>query len=401
VLVPGTHPLEALAGVLARVATHDLTPVAKTREFAAELQRTSETGAYDGLRRIADMLPEIASSPLVVFVDQFEEVYSLCDNPTERHIFIENLFRAASDRAAHISVILTLRSDFLGETQRHPVLNQIVAQQGVIIPAMTQEELRRAINKPAELAGYPLDEATANLLVEETEGRAGALPLLQFALTLIWEGLSQGIEPAVTLERIGGVGGALAGEAQSIFVNLSRDEQEIARRVFLGLVQLGDGTRDMRRRVALDTLKAYKDDPKQFQRVIDRFTNPGVRLITLSSNDKNAAMAEVTHEALLDRWELLKDWLEQKRIDLPFQRRLESAAIYWNQQRRSNGLLWRSPDLDLLKSFAQRSGDDMPELQWEFLWASQKAKQLSIATTLGFLIASGLTTATGPGTQND
>lgn len=181
VLVPGTHPLEALAGVLARIATNDQTPVAKTREFAEELKQKSEAGAYDGLRRVADMLPGITASPLIVLVDQFEEVYSLCNDQTERKIFSENLVHAASDRSARVSILIALRSDFLGETQAHQVLNQVIAKQGVIIPAMSEDELRRAITKPAELAGHPLDEATVNLLIEETEGREGALPLLQFA----------------------------------------------------------------------------------------------------------------------------------------------------------------------------------------------------------------------------
>ncbi|NMF67475.1 ATP-binding protein, partial [Brasilonema octagenarum] len=176
ILVPGAHPLEALAGVLARVATQDLTPVAKTREFVDELQRTNKTGAYDGLRRIADMLPKIAESSLVVLVDQFEEVYSLCKNADERKAFIENLVDAAADSSVRVSVIVTLRSDFLGETQRHPVLNQLVAQHGLIIPAMTADELQQAIAKPAELANHPLDQATVNLLVQEAEGREGALP---------------------------------------------------------------------------------------------------------------------------------------------------------------------------------------------------------------------------------
>ncbi len=91
VLVPGTHPLEALASVLARVATNDPTPVTKTREFARELEQANKEGDYDGLRRIADVLLNINASPLIVLVDQFEEVYSLCKNQAERDAFIGNL----------------------------------------------------------------------------------------------------------------------------------------------------------------------------------------------------------------------------------------------------------------------------------------------------------------------
>ncbi|ARV62732.1 hypothetical protein BZZ01_32480 [Nostocales cyanobacterium HT-58-2] len=375
ILVPGAHPLDALAGVLARVATQDLTPMAKTREFVDELQRTNKTGAYDGLRRIADMLPQIAESSLVVLVDQFEEVYSLCKNADERKAFIENLVDAAADPSARVSVIVTLRSDFLGETQRHPVLNQLVAQLGLIIPAMTADELRRAIAKPAELAGHPLDQATVNLLVEEAEGREGALPLLQFALSRIWEGLTQGIEPAVTLKQIGGVGGALAGEAQRIYDNLSPEEKEIARRVFLGLVQLGEGAKDTRRRAAFAGLVSHKDNPERVKQVIGKFAARDVRLITLSSIPEAGETAEVTHEALFEHWRQLDQWLDSSRSDIRFGRRLEEAAKAWDEHGRKEGSLWRPPDLDLLQRYHQRAGNDMTPLQLEFFHACVDAEE--------------------------
>lgn len=122
VVTPGAHPLEALAGVLARLATNDPTPVAKTREFAGELQQRNVHGAYDGLRRVAVALPEIGTSPLIVLIDQFEELYSLCDDADERDIFVGNLLHAAADLAAQVSILLTLRSDFLGHTQHHPTI---------------------------------------------------------------------------------------------------------------------------------------------------------------------------------------------------------------------------------------------------------------------------------------
>ncbi len=378
VLVPGTHPVEALATVLARVATNDQTPVAKTREFTEELKQTSNTTTdtiiYDGLRRIANVLPEITISPLVVLVDQFEEVYSLCKDTTERQIFIENLIHAASDRSGCVSVIITLRSDFLGETQRHPALNQVIASEGVIVPAMSEEELRRAITKPALLAGHPLDEAVVSLLLKDTHGREGALPLLQFALTRIWEGLKKGVEPIKTLEEIRGVGGALALEAQRIFDNLNESEKKIARRVFLGLVQLGEGASDTRRRANVNSLVSYKDKPEYVKGVIDRFASPGVRLITLSSLDGKET-AEVTHEALFANWDQMKEWLDSSRSDIRFQRRLDETARVWDENGRPEGSLWRSPDLDLLRKFYQQKSDNMTPLQVEFFNASVNAEE--------------------------
>ena len=333
-----------------------------------------QSGVHDGLRRIADALPEIAVQPLIVLVDQLEEVFTLCEDSTERSAFIGNLLCAAGDHAQRVSVIVTLRSDFLGATQQYPQLNQLIAPQGYFVAAMAAEGLQEAISKPAELAGHPLDPGTVNLLIEQTEGREGALPLLQFALTRIWAGLVDGKEPAETLGAIGGVGGALAGEAQRIYESLSPAEQEIARRVFLGLVQLGEGTQDTRRRVALARVVAHRDSLEQVQRVIARFANPGARLITLAA-DGGTETAEVTHEALFEHWQQLQDWLDRSRSDLRFQRRLDEAAAIWVANGRAEGNLWRSPDLDLLRQFQGRSGNDMTPLQVEFFEAAVKATE--------------------------
>jgi WD40 repeat protein len=374
VLVPGSHPLESLATVMARIATNDPTPVTKTREFSTELSQANAEGVYDGLRRIADALPEIVISPLIVLVDQLEEVFTLCEDPKERDAFIGNLLCAVADQSKRVSAIFTLRSDFLGATQKYPLLNQAIAAQGYLVAAMSEDGLREAIAKPAELAGHPLDLSTVNLLIEQTADREGALPLLQFALAQIWMGLEVGKEPAETLRAIDGVGGALAGEAQRIYESLTLEEQEIARRVFLGLVQLGEGAKDTRRRTKLERVVAHRDSLEQVQKVIDRFASPGTRLITLA-NDEGVETAEVTHEALFDNWQQLKDWLNGGRSDLRFQRRLDEAVTVWQENGRPEGNLWRSPDLDFLIQYQLSVGDDMTPRELEFFNASLNAEK--------------------------
>ena len=375
VLRPGTHPLEALSGVLAKVVTDDPMPVTKAREFTQELSQAEVTRGYDGLRRVVALMPQIAASPLVLLVDQFEEVYSLCQDLTERQAFIDNLLIATADPTGNLSVVITLRSDFLGETQRHQALNQIIgSDQSVIVPVMTAAELGRAIAAPAKQVGHPLDEATVDRLVQDVDGREGALPLLQFALTQIWEGLREGRSPLETYREIGGVGGALAGKAEEIYTQLLKTEQAkaIAERVFTGLVQLGEGTRDTRRQVRIKDLVTREDSLEQVWEVIRKFSVREARLITLSTVD-NVEIAEVTHEALFDHWQAVQCWIDSRRDDIRFQRRLEAAASYWDEQGRPAGLLWRSPDLDSLRNFAQRSELSMSRLSHNFFTASHRA----------------------------
>lgn len=173
---PGAHPLESLARVLARVATGDTSPIAKQSEFELQIKSRVEAGYFDGLRRIADSLPEIQDSPLLVLVDQFEEVFSQCKDADARTAFIENLLNASRERGGRVSVVLTLRTDFLGETHRHEELNRLVCSERhhVMIPSMNERELRDAIASPAELAHNPFEEALVNQMIADTKDREGA-----------------------------------------------------------------------------------------------------------------------------------------------------------------------------------------------------------------------------------
>ncbi len=387
ILTPGTHPIEALAGVLAKIVTNDIAPVTKTRELTKELKIKNEANEYDGLRRIADLLPDINSSPLIVLVDQFEEVYSLCKDVIERQAFIENLLHASCDRSARVSVILTLRSDFLGETQKQIALSQAITNKGFIVPAMSKKELERAISKPAEVAGYPLDEGVVKLLIEQTEGRVGALPLLQFALSRIWSGLREGISPAETLEKIGGVGGALAGVAQRIFDSLDTNEKVLARRVFLGLVELGEGVTDTRRRTEIESLVSHREKLEQVKKVIAKFASVNARLITVSGSD-GTQRAEVTHEALFEHWQQLQGWLEKNREALRKQREIESDAKSWAAHKKIKDFLSGGFKLAEAEKVLLEYGTTVPlsMLAQEFIEESKKQElrsYLQLATIDG------------------
>ncbi len=380
VLTPGPRPLEALARVLARIATGDAAPTKKVREFCGELAIKNSQGEHDGLRRISDDISD--SQPLVILVDQFEELFTLRETRdhkaagkwNEQDTFVECLLHAAADHGSRLSVVLTLRSDFLGETQAHEKLNHLVCQQAVVIPAMSRSELYSAIAKPAQSAGKVLDSAFVSLLVNDAQEREGALPLLQFALTRVWDGLARGKDPVKTYGEVGGLGGALAGQAEQVYEALCAKGQRIARRVFLGLVQLGDGTRHTRRRIALDDLVGVGDQPAEVSDVIRHFSSQNARLITLSSDEVGRETAEITHEALFERWGLLSRWLDESRDDLRFSRRFEQAAKTWDEQGRPAGSLWsQSPNIDSLRAFKVNASDDLSLLQQAFFDASTLA----------------------------
>lgn len=390
VLTPGTHPLEALATVLARIATKDLTPVAKTRELKSELLQPNTQQEFDGLRRIADSFPDIDRLPLIILVDQFEELYTLCDDDKVRSAFVENLLCAASDSSQRVSVIITMRSDFLGKTQQHPRLNKLFSSQGFLVPIMQPEELAIAINEPAKQAGCELDKATVQLLVEQSKGQEGALPLLQFALTQIWEGLRKEIKPADTLEQIGGVGGALANEAKRLYESLNAEQQKIARSIFLALIQLNDDGTATRRRAPVSELITSEQDKSLVREVIERFARPGVWiLVTFSvtfSNEQLVEMVEVAHEALIRKWQELRDWLHKHGENLRKKRKIEAIAEEWASQGKHKDYLLYGLRLQNVEEFLKETSSEtkLSSFAKEFITLSikQRENKLSRITTL-------------------
>lgn len=144
----------------------------------------------------------------------------------------------------------------------------------------------------------------------------------------------------------------------------------------MGLVQLGEGTKDTRRRALLDSLESHQNQPEELKRVVNLFSAPGVRLITLSATGSSET-AEVTHEALFEHWGKFQEWLDGSREDIRFQRRLDEAANYWNENNRPEGNLWRPPDLELLQEYHQRLSKDMTPLQVEFFRHLAKRRKIA------------------------
>ncbi|WP_017303921.1 pentapeptide repeat-containing protein [Spirulina subsalsa] len=403
-LIPGTHPLKALSDTLARVATDDPCPAAKSQEFLDLIQKLGKRQNEDkfrGLWQIGAILPNIKTCPLIVLVDQFEEIYSQCKSAEERDLFIGNLLYAAGDGGKQVSVILTFRSDFLGELQQHPALYRHFSapEHGHLIHPMLPDELRRAIAKPAELANHPLDEALVDLLLEQIEGRENALPLLQFALTRIWEGLKAGIPAVKTLEEIGGVGGALAGEAQRLYEQLTPADQILARRIFLGLVEVGAGGTDThysRRRVLFSELVAQREEEERVRAIIRKFSEPNVRFLSVYSDPKNCDTIEekkrhntieVAHEALIRNWGQLGDWLKQHEQKLARKRRIEQLAQEWLDAGKVSGYLLKDRPLDDAKKFMMTCDVEtkLSSLALEFVEKSKWKQRTRFCTLLSFL----------------
>src|SRR4051812_24023021 len=301
---------------------------------------------------------------LVVLVDQFEEVFTLCNDESERRDFIANLLHAATAAGGRAIVVLTMRADFYPRCASYADLAAALSDHQVLVGPMTEEELRRAIDRPARLAGLEPEAG----LVDDIRGRAGALPLLQFALQEVWRRRDDYRLTIRTYREIGGIEGALQRKADAVYAGFTPEQQELCRRVFLKLVQPGEGSEDTRRRASLREL--LPDDPAQagaVQAIISRLADPEARLLTTERQQtaSGEGTLEVAHEALIRAWPQLRKWIEADRAGLRTHNRLTEAAREWADAspETSESALYAGARLAVASEWAAAHRDELGALE--------------------------------------
>ncbi len=236
---PGHHPLEELDAALMRVAVRP----------PADLLGRLESGPR-GLLEVADaIVPD--GTELLVIVDQFEETFTLTENEDDRALFLESLRVATADPTSRVRVIVTLRADFYDRPLRYPRMGELLGSSTEVLSPLTPEELERAIVRPAEHSGLQVDRGLVPQIAADVAEQAGALPLVQYALTELYDRRHDGRLTFEAYREIGGVGGALAASAEHLYATRRGAGREAVRQLFLRLVTLGEGTADTRRRVPL------------------------------------------------------------------------------------------------------------------------------------------------------
>ena len=213
-------------------------------------------------------------------------------------------------------MVIALRADFYSHCAQYPLLRQAVAAEQEYIGQMTHEELRRAIEEPARRGGWEFEPGLVDILLQDI-GAQGTrspnpahFPLFSHALLATWERRRGRTFTLDGYRASGGVRGAIAETAESVFTDqLNQTQQELAHDVFLRLTELGEGTEDTRRRAALNELVRQSAEAAQLRGVLNTLAE--ARLITLNEDS-----AEVAHEALIREWQRLHEWLTQDREGL-------------------------------------------------------------------------------------
>jgi serine/threonine protein kinase/formylglycine-generating enzyme required for sulfatase activity len=338
-VVPGRHPLRALAAVLA--------PWADTDEGAlADLLRESPDGFARAIRkhivgersRAGESGEPAAERPvaprrLLLFVDQLEELLTLAEPDEARTV--ATALAALAVRSPWVRVLTTARSDFLSRLAMLPGLGEEIAQNLYFLRPLTGEHIREVIVRPAAAKGVVYEsEALIDTLVAQTEHAPGGLPLLQFTLAELWDSrdLNARTIRAEALAALGGVEGSLTRHADRFLGGLGDDERDAARRILLRLVT-AEGTRTRRTEPELVTEGPAREAERAALEVL-------VRGRLLVANNAQDGAYEIAHEALLSSWSTLQGWLQRDAANHAVHERVEQAASAWERSGRLGDLLW-------------------------------------------------------------
>jgi hypothetical protein len=302
-----------------------------------------------------------------VFIDQLEELYTLAVDPEERAAFAACLAGVADDVAAPVRVVVSLRSDFLDRVSGDPRLLEELSRGLVVLSPPGRAGLEEALVAPLAAAGYRFESPELlQEMLDELAREAGALPLLQYAASRLWESRDREHRRLTRAgyEAMGGVGGALASHADAVLDSLPAPAQRVARMLLPRLVT-PEGTRAVVDTAELESLAA---DPEDARRVVA--TLLAARLITAQARvGEEGGAVELVHESLITRWPRLRRWLDENADDAAFLGQVRMAARQWEARQRPAGLLWTGESVDEARRWRQRYRGDLSTLEQQFLEA--------------------------------
>ncbi len=355
-MTPAPHPYESLEEALRSVAVD---PPGSLLETLVG----SERGLVQAVKRV---LPPGAQ--LVLLVDQFEELFTQV-TPEISARFVDLLVHSVLDDQSPIRVVATLRADFYDRPLRNRGLGELLRDGTQVVTPMTPEEAERAITGPLQDLGVTIEPGLVAELVSDVLDRPGALPLLQYTLTELFDARIGNRITTASYEALGGVSGALVTRAEALLAGLGDGAEDVARQVLLRLVTIGDGADDTRRRMLrseLDSLPVRRD---HLHGVLDTFGRH--RLLSFDRDPvTRGPTVEISHEALLREWARLRGWIDDAREDVQYQRRLAAAMHEWRGSGERDDYLLRGGPLEQLHGWAMVTTVPLTDDEQAYLDAS-------------------------------
>ena len=388
VFTPTARPLEELAFVLRTMGGPDAS-IGSSDQILRQLRQNDQM--------LHEYTLKLGAERVFLVIDQFEEFFTLAEDRVACECFLSNLFYAVEHSASPVSIVLTMRSDFMGKCASWPDLNSFVSEHLVQVEPMNRQELRQAIEEPARLAGLFFQTGLVTRILEDISSEPGELPLLQHALLELYQYRTDNVLNFEVYNKIGGIEGALTRRADAEYAKLDEREQEVLRLMFvLCLVQTTEGADDTRRAATLAEIMAVDKDHQTVASLLQRWTE--ARLLTVRGDESRGVdLVEVAHEALIRRWSRIRTWMAEDRETARLVNRLRQEAKTWSQSGRNPDLLPRGAHLVQLTELYQKKASNLGVLEMDFVNAGretrdrqkrerekQRKKELKTAQALAF-----------------
>jgi hypothetical protein len=381
VLRPGRSPLQSLAATL-----DDSIDTGQVQ--AAVIDKLHDApGFYGELLRKSALRKK---HKVLIVVDQLEELFTLSDDDEARRLFLAALLAAADDPTSPVRVVLSMRADFLDRLAGHKQFLAELSRGLFFLSAPDHENLRETLVRPAELAGYSFEDPWIVDDMMTAATTKGALALLQFAATRLWDSRDRDrkLLTVAAYNGMGGVGGAFARHADEIASAVPPQQQALLRAIMTRLVT-AEGTRAV---VDHKELLSLSKDPGEAEHIIDQLAR--ARLIVIHTDPNEGSTVEIVHEVLITEWPTLARWLEEGQALRGFLQELRQAAKQWVSRGKPNDLVWRGATAQEAIATQKRHVLDLSGSEREFLDAAanllakeRRGKVRALAAVIVVLVA--------------
>jgi Tol biopolymer transport system component len=364
-MVPTARPINSLVNAFAPLLWPDIEDEVDRREKANEKAASFEKATLS-LRDLTEIAlkKQPGTQRLLLVVDQWEELYTLCRDDKVIRNFTEELLDAS--RTAPLTVVFTCRADFYGQVLGYRPLVDRISDAQVSLGPMDRKELREVVEAPAARVGLDFEPGLVRRILDDVRQEPGRLPLLSFLLEQLWKHRRGNVLINEAYDGMGGVEGVIATVAEAEFARLPERDQQLLPKVFIQLVSVGEESEDTRRRAPLTTLG------EEAQPLIESLAK--ARLLVTSS-EGGAETVEVAHEALIRHWNRSKGWVNNARGFLTWRQRLKPFVDEWRN--RDHTALLRGGLLAEAQRWLAERGLDHDPAEREFIEAciQQQARE--------------------------
>jgi hypothetical protein len=392
---PGRDPIAALATLLEPMTQSAVSQLdARMLDHSQLVARLRAEPGFLGtvLRSRARQ----KTSRILLFVDQFEELYTLVPDAAERQAYTAALSGMADDPSSPLRVVVSMRSDLLDRAAEDHAFMARLSAGLLFLPPIDRQGMRDALTEPLEPTGYAFERPEiVDDMLDALGGSSGALPLLQFTAAKLWDQRDPQRRRLTmqSYQALGGVAGALATHADELLASLPPQAQRLTRAVFQRLVTT-EGTRAL---ADIEELEQLSANPGEVKALLDKLV--AARLLVVQGRGEKAGGAvEIVHESLVHRWPTLRRWREESAEDSAFLEQLRSAAKQWDSKGRAVGLLWRGEAMEEAHRFRRRYKGELPARETAFLdavieLATRSARRRRRLIAGGFVVMAGLVVA--------